>query len=88
MRARTQFPTCTEIDNMACQSAVDGDCLFGDDLDAVLELLDEEIKSADFDEEINVLLEEIDSAAPVEGCFCEIFVTKIIFLKVRASDET
>ena len=58
---------------MASGSGGDGDFFFGDDLDAVLALLDEDIpaESVDFDADLDVLLEEINSITPAEGFLCE-----------------
>ncbi len=51
---------------MASASGNDGDFFFGDDLHAVLALLDEDLpaESTDFDSDLNVLLEEIESVVP------------------------
>ena len=58
---------------MASSSGGDGDFFFGDDLDAILALLDEDIpvENVDFDADLDVLLEEIDSNTPAEGFSCE-----------------
>ena len=58
---------------MASSSGGDGDFFFGDDLDAVLALLDEDMPAGnvDFHADLDVLLEEIDSMTPAEGFSCE-----------------
>ncbi len=58
---------------MASASGNDGDYFFSDDLDAVLALLDEDLpaESIDFDLDLNVLLEEIESVAPAVRFSCE-----------------